>query len=204
MLGREHLQIRQAGHGAIVFHDFTNHGRGAAPGQSSQVTPRFSMPSTHQHPTIDRLQGKNMAWLHQITGLSLGRNRCLHRAGTVCRTDAGGDTFSRFNRHRKRRAVHRAIACGHGRQAQVLTTLTRKRQANQATAKLGHEVNGFGTDVVRSQNQITLVFAVLFIDQNDHAASTHISNNFFNWRNCHRGKRACHDCSLRTVTAHGT
>ncbi len=42
-------------------------------------------------PTIDRLQGKMCAWLHQITGLSLGRNRCLHRAGTVCRTDAGGD-----------------------------------------------------------------------------------------------------------------
>jgi len=64
MFGREQLQIGQARHRAVVFHDLTDHGGRAAAGHGSQVAARFGVTRAHQHPAIDRLQREDVAGLH--------------------------------------------------------------------------------------------------------------------------------------------
>src|SRR5260221_11025477 len=44
------------------------------------------------------------------------------------------------------------------------------RQANQAAAKLGHEVDGFGRDFLSGEGEVAFVFAVFVVDDDDHAA----------------------------------
>ena len=80
----------------------------------------------------------------------------MHRAGAVGGADAGGHALGRFNRYRKGGAVHRAIARGHGGSFKI-AALACQRQANQATAKAGHEVDGLGRDVVGCEHQVAFV-----------------------------------------------
>ena len=53
---------------------------------------------------------------------------------------------------------------------------------------LGHEVDGFRRDKVRSQYQVALVFAVFFVDQNDHAPGAQFVDNLFGSGNMHDEK----------------
>ena len=94
-----------------------------------------------------------------------------------------------------------AVARHHRRQLELFTALARERQADQATAETGHEVDGFGRDVVRRQHQVTFVFAVFFIDQDHDAAGAHVGHDVFDRGNGHRGQgcRGVHAVSLGSV-----
>ena len=180
MLGREQLQIRQAGHGAIVLHDLADHAAGVATGHAGQVATRLGVARAHQHAALNRLQGKHMAGLYQILGPAARRDSHLNRARPIGRRNAGGDAFGRFDRHRECGAVGGAIAQGHGRQAQVLAALSGEGQADQAAAKTGHEVDGLSAHVVGGEHQVAFVFAVFFVNQDDHATGAQFGHDVFN------------------------
>ena len=180
MLGCKQLQIGQAGHGAVVLHDFADHAAGVATGHAGQVATRFGVAGAHQHAAIHRLQGKHMAGLNQVLGAAVGGHRDLHGARPVGRRNAGGDTLGGLDGHGEGGAVGGAVAHRHGWQAQVLAALAREGQANQATAKAGHEVDGLGAHVVGGEHQVAFVFAVFFVDQDHHAASAQLGHDVFN------------------------
>ena len=69
MFGSELLQVRQARHRAVVFHDFAYHRRRCIPSHGGQITTCLGVAGPHQHTAINGLQGKHMAGLHQIAGL---------------------------------------------------------------------------------------------------------------------------------------
>ena len=95
-------------------------------------------------------------------------------AGAVVRGDAGGDAFAGFDRNGEGRAVARLVLARHVLEAQLVGALLGQRQADQAAAVLGHEVDGVGRGHLRGDDQIALVLAVLGIDQDDHAAVAQI------------------------------
>ena len=51
----------------------------------------------------------------------------------------------------------------------MVGALLGQRQADEAAAVAGHEVDGLGSDVLGGQGQIALVLTVLIVDHNDHA-----------------------------------
>ena len=57
---------------------------------------------------------------------------------------------------------------------QLLGALGRQREADQAAAVLGHEVDGVGRRHLRRDDEVALVLALLGIDQNEHAAVARI------------------------------
>ena len=137
------------------------------------------MAGAHQHTAIHRLQREDVAGLHQITGLGLGGYCGLHGAGAVGGRDASGDALGRFDGGGKGRAFFVGVARHHGGELQALAAFTREGEADQATAKAGHEVDGVGGDVVCRQHQVALVLAVFFVHQNDHAPSAHVGHDVF-------------------------
>ena len=126
-----------------------------------------------------------MTGLHQIAGLCRFGHRHLNGFGAVGGRNAGGHAFSGFNRHGESGAVDRAIAGRHGREFQKFATLAGEREANQATAKTRHEIDGFRRDMVRGQHQIAFVLAVFFIHQDDDAARFHLGDDLLHGRNGH-------------------
>ena len=75
--------------------------------------------------------------------------------------------------------MQRGIALHHQRQGQLFTAITRQGHADQAATMAGHEVDIFRTHVAGRHDQVTLVFAVLVIHQDDHATVANILDNFF-------------------------
>ena len=58
----------------------------------------------------------------------------------------------------------------------------RQREADQSAAVLGHEVDGVGRRHLRRDDEIAFVFAILGIDENDHAAVLHLLDDLFDRR----------------------
>src|SRR5205085_7422158 len=71
------------------------------------------------------------------------------------------------------------------RQMQLIATLFRQRQANQSARVARHEIDYFRCDFFRSANQITFVFAIFVIDDDDHSSLTNVSGGVRNGSECH-------------------
>jgi hypothetical protein len=93
----------------------------------------------------------------------------LHRARPVGGGDAGGDALGGLDRNGEGGAVRCLVVARHQRQAELTAARFGQRQADQAAAVGGHEVDGLGRDVLGGHHEVALVLAVFFIDQDDHA-----------------------------------
>ena len=63
-----------------------------------------------------------------------------------------------------------AVFLRHHRQAEVFDHLFFHRQADEAAGVFNHEVDGFGGDELCGHQQITFVFAVFRVGDDDHLA----------------------------------
>ncbi len=77
---------------------------------------------------------------------------------------------SRVDRFAERGAETRCVHGRDQRQVQRVAALRCQRQADQAAAMGRHEVDGFGRDGLGRNGQVALVFAVLVVHHNQHAA----------------------------------
>ena len=62
---------------------------------------------------------------------------------------------------------------------QLVAAIFGERHADQTAAELGHEVDGFGRDFFGGHGQVAFVFAVLVVDEDDHAALADFFDGFF-------------------------
>ncbi len=84
-----------------------------------------------------------------------------------------------LDRDRECGAVLGPVARRHRRQVQAFAAFARQRQANQAAAETGHEVDRGGAHMVGGQHQITFVFPVFFVHQDHHAAGPQLGHDLF-------------------------
>jgi hypothetical protein len=91
--------------------------------------------------------------------------------------DPRRDAVLGFDRDRKSCAQSRAVGACHGLEAKCIGARLGNRQADQPAAVLGHEVDRVGRRHLGRDNEIAFVFAILGIDQNDHAAIAQILQN---------------------------
>ena len=166
----ERDQIGQARHGAIVVHDLADHTAGAEAGEARDVHAGFGMASAHQHAAIAGDEREDMAGRNDMFRAIGGIDGHRDGAGAIGRRNAGGDAFLGFDRHGEGRAVAGAVVLRHKRQAECLHALRRQSKADQAAAKLGHEVDGIGRRHLAGDDQVAFVFAVFIVDQDIHAA----------------------------------
>jgi hypothetical protein len=123
--------------------------------------------------------------MHQVRGAGVARHGGLYRACAVGRGNAGRYPGGGFDRDGERGAVARAVALGHRRKLQTLAMLARQGQADQPAAMLGHEVDRRGRDMIGGDHQVTLVLAILVVDEDHHAACGQLGNQLGNGGNRH-------------------
>ena len=91
----------------------------------------------------------------------------------------------RVNGFGEGRAMDARVDGRHEREMELVAALLGEREADQAAAELGHEVDGFGGDLFGGQGEVAFVFAVFVVDQDDHAALANFFDGFFDggeWR----------------------
>ena len=185
---REHLQVvflakfdelRHAGHGAVITHDFADDAGGSEAGDAREVHGRFRLAGANEHAAIARAQRKNVAGAREILRLRLGIDGGENRDGAIGSADAGGDADARVHGFGEGRAVDGSVDRRHEREAKLVAALFGERHADQAAAVLGHEVDGVGSDFFGGHGEVAFVFAVLVVHQDDHAALANFFDGFF-------------------------
>src|SRR6266536_1984506 len=92
---------------------------------------------------------------------------------------AGGDAKARVNGFAEGGAMDGSVDRRHEREVKLVAALLGEGQADQAAAVLGHEVDGVGRDFFGGHCEVALVFAVLVVNQYDHAALANLFDGFF-------------------------
>ena len=149
------------------------------------------MAGSAEHPARVRHQRKNMAWLNQVRRFCIAGNSSLDSSRTVGGRDTRRYAFSRFNGKGELGAKTRCILLHHQRQAKLFATMARHRHANQPTTEAGHEVDSLWRTVLCGHHQVTFVFPVLIVHQDNHLALTDIVDNVFNAIQCHTVFASC-------------
>ena len=175
-------EVRHARHGAVVVHDLADDAGRIEAGQPREIDAGLRVPGADQHAALARDQREHVAGrddVVEVLGRVDGRG---DGAGAIVRGDAGGDALARLDRDREGGAVARLVLARHVLEAKLVGALARQRQADQAAAVLGHEVDGIGRRHLRGDDEVALVLAVLGIDQDDHAAVAQILEDLVDGR----------------------
>ena len=96
----------------------------------------------------------------------------VNRGGAVAGGDAGGDAEAalRVDADREGGGQLLGVPLGHLGQAELVAALAGERQADQAPAVQGHEVDHLGRDQLGRADEIALVLAVLVVGDDDDLA----------------------------------
>jgi len=139
------------------------------------------MPCTYQNAALFGAQRKDVARRCDIVGAVRAVDRHGDGARAVMGGNTGGDAFLGFNRHGERGFMARQVVRRHQIKAQIIKTIRRHRQANQALAVRGHEVDRIGRRHLAGDDQVTLILTILVVHQNEHPAITGLFDDFFGW-----------------------
>ena len=91
-------------------------------------------------------------------------------ARAVGGADSGRDALARLDRDRERGLVAAAVGAGHRLEAELVGALLGQREADQAAAVAGHEVDRVGRRHLRRDDEVALILAVFVVDEDEHAA----------------------------------
>ncbi|MEI2721188.1 MAG: hypothetical protein V9E87_13830 [Gemmatimonadales bacterium] len=90
-VGAEFLQLREAGHRAVLAQDLADHAGRAEAGESREIHARLGVTDALEHAAGAGAQRRDMAWAAEIARLRGRIDRHANRGGAVGRRDAGGD-----------------------------------------------------------------------------------------------------------------
>ena len=119
-----------------------------------------------------------MPRLYQIGRLGVLGHGGLYRVGAIGGRNTGGHALGSFNRYGKGGGELLGVAADHLRNIQLAATGFGQGQANQAPAVFGHEIDVFRAHMLGGHDQITFVFPVFIIHQDDHFTLTDIVDDF--------------------------
>ncbi|MCW0417050.1 hypothetical protein NB689_002804 [Xanthomonas sacchari] len=166
----ERFQLRTPRHAAVGIEHFHQHAGRLQPRQHRQVAGGLGVAGTGQHPARLGDQREDVAGLAEVVRLGVRLDRGAHGVGAVVGGDAGGDALGGLDADGEVGMELRGIALDHRRQAQLRAALAGQRQAHQAARVGDHEIDVRGLDQFGGHDQVALVFAVLVVDDDHHAA----------------------------------
>jgi len=184
VLGAELDQVWDAGHGAVVVHDFADDAGGIETGEAGEIDGSFGLTGADEDSAFARAEGENVAGASEVVGRGTGRYGSADGVGAVIGGDAGGDAFAGLDGLGECGSEAGGVLLGHGRQVEVVCSILGEGEADESSAVAGHEIDGFGGDEFGGQGEVALVFAVFVIDNYDHAAGAELNEgcgNIYEW-----------------------
>src|SRR5260370_11871291 len=172
-------ELRHAGHGAVFVHDFADDTRGGEASDAREVDGGFGLASADENATLARTQRKNVAGAREVLRLRFWIDGRENGDGAIGSTDSRADAHASVHRFGESSAVNRSVDGRHEREVKFVAALFGERQADQAATVLGHKVDGVGGDFFGGHGEVAFVFAVLVVDEDDHAALADLFDGFF-------------------------
>ena len=170
VLAAERDEVGDARHLAVVAHDFADHAGGSEAGHAGEVDGGLGLAGADEDAAAAGAEGKDVAGAGEVGGGGFGIDGDADGVGAIGGGDAGGDAFARLDGLSEGGAEAGGVLLRHGEEAQVVGALLGEGEADEAAAIAGHEVDGFGSDVLGGEGEVAFVLAIFVVDDDDHAA----------------------------------
>ena len=154
-------------HGAVFVEDFNQASHGLKSCQARQVNSGFGVSSACEYTTILRIEGIDVSRTSKPFGTCFGVSQSTHGGCAVVGGNACGAAFEEVDGHGERRAEHGSVALYLVFEVKLSATLLSDGCTQHATSLLEHVVDLFGRDELRSGDEVTFVFAVFIIDNDE-------------------------------------
>ena len=173
------LELRHAGHGAVVVDDLDEGAGGVEAREASQVNSSLGVAGTHKHAAVAGAQGVDVARAAKLVGLGGGVGEGADGAGAVVHGDAGGAAVLEVvDGNGEGGAEEGGVVVHLHVELQLVASLLGDGGAEHAAAVLEHEVDVFGSDFFGGHDKVALILAVLVVDNNNKFAFAEILDGF--------------------------
>ena len=180
VLNRKLHQVGEAGHGAVVVHDFAADASRLEPGETREIDGCFRVAAALQDAAWLGLEREDVARLNEVLRSGIGIDQHADDSGAVGGTDTGGDAVGGIDGDGEGGFLALAVLQDHALKAELLSPLVGNGGTNEPTRMHHHEVNGFGGDFFGGHDEITLIFPARVIGDNDHLTLADIRQHCFN------------------------
>ena len=178
----EGTQLAEAGHGAILLHDFAAYAHGLKPCDAHHIHGAFCMPGTADNAALHSTQRETVAGLHEVIERSLGLGELQRGDGTFERADAGGRTFLGIHAHGEGGVVLLRVVLGLHGQSQGINTFGSHGHADETACMRGHKVDILRRSKLSGADEIGLVFALRVVCHKNEPAQAQLLEHFFQRR----------------------
>ncbi len=179
---RKRHQVRQARHGSVVIHHFTDNAGRIQPGEPRDIDGRLGMSGALKDAAVLRHQREHVPRRHDILGALRRIDRDRDGPRSIRCGDPGGHPVPRLDGDGKCRLIGRLVILNHQLQADMVDPFAGHGEANQPTAEFGHEVDRLRRRHLAGDHEIAFVLAAFIIDQDHHAAITDIFDHILDRR----------------------
>ena len=176
VLSAERDQVWNAGHLAIVAHNFADNAGRLKAGQAGEVHGGFRLPGANQNASLPGTQREDVARANEIGSCGFGVDGRTDGVSAVGGGNAGSNAFAGFNGLREGGAEAGRILLRHRKEPQIICSFFSQRKADKSSPIAGHEVDSFGSDVLRRERQVAFVLAVFVVNNHHHAAGADFRN----------------------------
>lgn len=180
VLEGEFAELRQAGHGAVGVHDFADDAAGTESGEAGEVDGGFGLTGADEDAAFAGAEGEHVPGTREVIGGGIGLHRGEDGVGAVCRGDAGGDADAGIDGDGEVGAEVGGVARGDQGQVEPIADRRIEGEADEAAAVGGHEVDGFGGGEFSGEGEVTFVFAVFVVNDDEHLALAEELDRFRN------------------------
>src|SRR5262249_6103894 len=159
--------------------DFADHPGRIAARQSGQIHRRLGVAGATQNAAFHGAKREHVAGHDEIGGCHLWINEGVNPDGAVVSGNAGRDAATGVYGDRERGAHRRRVLGDHHAQLELVEALTQHRYAHEPPGVGHHEVDGLGRDPVGRHHEVTLVFAILVVDDDEDTALSDLLDRLF-------------------------
>ena len=163
-------EVRQAGHGTVFVEDFADDAGGEEAGHPRDVDRRLRVAGADQSAAGAGHEGEDVAWGDQVGARGFGVDGGGDGVGAVAGGDAVSQAFAGVDGDGEGGLVLLAVGGGHHREAELFDVAGGHGEADEAAGVAHHEGQGLGGGELGGDDEVALVFAVLVVDEDEHAA----------------------------------
>lgn len=174
-------EVADAGHGAVLVHDFAEDAGGGEIGHAGQVDGGLGVAGAAEDATLHGLEGEDVAGLDEGVGTGFGVGEELDGEGAVGGGNAGGDASGGIDGNGEGGAVALAVAAGHGGEVEGFDALGGDGGADEAAALGGHEGDHLGGDEGGGADEVSFVLAAGVVGDDHQTPGGDIGDDFLNW-----------------------
>ena len=158
---------------------------GSSPARRERSTEASVCPARTSTPPSRARRGKDVAGPREVAGPRAGLDRGQDGARAVGCGNAGGHALARIDGFAEGGAEVGGVVRRHQGQAESVAALAGQREADQAAAEGGHEIDDFGRHLFGGDGQVAFVLAILVVDDDQHAPGASFLDSLGNGREWH-------------------